>query len=218
MTILDAEIKKIKHHTYMKNENIPIDTIERINSDIVDLIRKSESELKDIMSFKIEADVDDKIRKNVHYSLAIKLRELTQQAKQKEKTFLDMVRTHFHKEDDIENGGNFDDDFEEDDGKFQLKEQKRVQYARSKEIDEIVKATNDLATLFKELSVLVIEQGTILDRIDYNIEDSLQHAKKGKVHLVEAKKASESTRARNIMLWLVAFILLFLVLYILKKA
>ena len=203
----------------MKHENIPVDTIERINSDIVDLIRRSEAQLKDIMSFKIDKDVDNEIRKNVHYSLAIKLRDLTQQAKQKEKRlFIAIVRTHFHKEEDIENGGNFEDDFEEDDGKFQLKEQKRVQYARSKEIEEIVKATNDLATLFKELNVLVIEQGTILDRIDFNIEESLQHAKKGKAHLVEAKKASESTRARNVMLWLVAFIILFLVLYILKKS
>ena len=66
--------------------------------------------------------------------------------------------------------------------------------------------------------MLVIEQGTILGRIDFNIEESLQHAKKGKAHLVEAMKASESTRARNVMLWLAAFIILFLVLYILKKS
>ena len=88
MAIFDAEIKKIKHHTYMKHENIPIEMIERINSDIVDLIRRSEGQLKDIMSFKIEKEVDNEIRKNVHYSLAIKLRELTLQAKQREKEFL----------------------------------------------------------------------------------------------------------------------------------
>jgi syntaxin 16 len=31
---------------------------------------------------------------------------------------------------------------------------------------------NELAVIFKELSTLVIEQGTILDRIDFNIEQA----------------------------------------------
>ena len=37
--------------------------------------------------------------------------------------------------------------------------------------------------LFKDLSVLVIEQGTILDRIDYNIENAAVHVEKANVHL-----------------------------------
>lgn len=40
---------------------------------------------------------------------------------------------------------------------------------RSKEINELTNSINSLAVLFKDFSVLVIEQGTILDRIDYNI-------------------------------------------------
>ena len=43
---------------------------------------------------------------------------------------------------------------------------------REREINEIVKSINGLALVFKELNTMVIDQGTILDRIDYNIEQT----------------------------------------------
>jgi syntaxin 16 len=52
---------------------------------------------------------------------------------------------------------------------------------RSKEIDEIAKSIYQLAEIFKELQTMVIDQGTLLDRIDYNIEqvhESMQGAVK----------------------------------------
>jgi syntaxin 16 len=57
-------------------------------------------------------------------------------------------------------------------------------YYRNIEINNLVTSINDLAVLFKELSVLVIEQGTILDRIDYNIEEALDHTIKGEKQLI----------------------------------
>ena len=58
---------------------------------------------------------------------------------------------------------------------------------RDDEITKIAKSVEELATIFKELAVLIIDQGTILDRIDYNMEAAVEHAKEGNKELVKAE-------------------------------
>jgi len=59
--------------------------------------------------------------------------------------------------------------------------------ARARELDEIAKSISALADLFKDLSSLVIEQGTILDSIEYNIERT-GVAMEGAVHELNVAK------------------------------
>ena len=42
---------------------------------------------------------------------------------------------------------------------------------REREIEEIAQGIIELADIFKELQGMVIDQGTMLDRIDYNVEN-----------------------------------------------
>ena len=44
--------------------------------------------------------------------------------------------------------------------------------ARDRELREIAKSISQLAELFKDLSALVIDQGTVLDSVEYNIEQT----------------------------------------------
>lgn len=59
--------------------------------------------------------------------------------------------------------------------------------ARTRELDEIAKSIHSLADLFKDLSSLVIEQGTILDSIEYNIERTAV-SMEGAVHELNVAK------------------------------
>lgn len=64
---------------------------------------------------------------------------------------------------------------------------------REKEIIKVAQSINELAQLFKELNVLVIEQGTILDRIDYNIEQTSVKVKQGVQELEKADEYSKKS-------------------------
>ena len=95
-----------------------------------------------------------------------------------------------------------------------LVQNKMVIPDRSADIQNIVKSINDLASLFNELSVLVVEQGSILDRIDYNVEETVNSMKTGLKDLEKAEsyqKASYSTYCIGILI-VVIVILTFMLL------
>ncbi len=75
---------------------------------------------------------------------------------------------------------------------------------------------NDLAVLFKELSVLVVEQGTILDRIDFNIECAHKDTKQAIVHLETTVTIEKSMRAKSAMTCLITSIMVCLLVLVLK--
>src|SRR5436853_4014619 len=49
---------------------------------------------------------------------------------------------------------------------------------REREINEIAQGIIELADIFKDLQMMIIDQGTVLDRIDYNVETTLSEVKK----------------------------------------
>ena len=77
---------------------------------------------------------------------------------------------------------------------------------RDNELGELLKSMNNLASTFSDLKNLVMEQGTVLDRIDYNIDQAAINTAKGKKHLMKASELQKNNCFRNIMLFLVFII------------
>ena len=86
---------------------------------------------------------------------------------------------------------------------------------KDEEIQNLVKSINDLASIFKDLSVLVIEQGTILDRIDYNVQEAKDNVQLAVKELHQVQQRENSTRAKNCIICQVSTIfILVLMIYI----
>lgn len=86
---------------------------------------------------------------------------------------------------------------------------------REKEIIKVAQSINELAILFKDLNMLIVEQGTVLDRIDYNIDQSLTKIKRGVVDLEAAEKQSRKALTMKciIILGIVLFVLLIVLIW-----
>ncbi|NXW05764.1 STX16 protein, partial [Fregetta grallaria] len=50
---------------------------------------------------------------------------------------------------------------------------------REREIRQIVQSISDLNEIFRDLGAMIVEQGTVLDRIDYNVEQSCMKTEEG---------------------------------------
>ena len=62
---------------------------------------------------------------------------------------------------------------------------------RDNELNQLLNSVNDLAGIFKDMQVLVMEQGSILDRIDYNIDIASTNITSGKKRYACFSKKSD---------------------------
>ncbi|KAI5781219.1 t-snare, syntaxin [Geopyxis carbonaria] len=77
---------------------------------------------------------------------------------------------------------------------------------REREITDIARGILELADIFKELQTMVIDQGTMLDRIDYNVDLMNVHVKAADKEMGVAQGYQKKTTKRKII-----FLLLLLV-------
>lgn len=87
---------------------------------------------------------------------------------------------------------------------------------REREIEDIAQGIIELSDLFRDLQTMVIDQGTMLDRIDYNVERMATDVKGAEKELVVASGYQKKSTKRKIILLLILIIAGMIILLVIK--
>jgi syntaxin 16 len=203
--------------------------IEKLTRDITDAFRFAERLLQKVgMATKKAGGEEATVGANVQRSLAKRLQELSVTFRQSQRKYLAEVQAQksggfaagadsrfgidFNGTNSSQGGGDF----------FTVQQLAVVDdlteavQSRDQEIVKIAQSIEELGAIFKELAVLVIDQGTILDRIDYNMEAVVEHTKTGIQQLERAEKSQKNARPLKCILCLLTLIFVLLLILVLK--
>eukprot|EP00397_Hematodinium_sp_SG-2012_P015070 GEMP01015342.1.p1 GENE.GEMP01015342.1~~GEMP01015342.1.p1 ORF type:complete len:305 (+),score=84.89 GEMP01015342.1:342-1256(+) len=196
--------------------------IESIAISVSENFRACEAKIRQIQTTGADLGITNKdygLRTNVQRSLATTLQQFSQQFRKYQKAYLDELQKR--------NKNTWDDALDltgiqgqdttgMSDAQIMAHEANVNITQRSEEITRVAQSISDLHTIFKELAVLVIDQGTILDRIDYNVEQVVHQSREANVQLSKAREKAKSNRAMKCIMFLVVGIAVLLFLNIIK--
>ncbi|KAF9536879.1 hypothetical protein EC957_009497 [Mortierella hygrophila] len=198
--------------------------IERLTDEITQQFHASQRRIKRINaeSRHSSSNQEQIMSRNVQMSLAQKVQDASTLFRQKQNAYMQRMRGVELRNKDIFSAvqpinSSISDDPEE--GGFTGAQQAFAEQSnatvtqREQEINHISKSIFQLADIFKDLQTMVIDQGTLLDRIDFNVEQASVHLQDAVYELDEGEKYQKKARNRKIILLLILLIAgLFIVL------
>jgi len=164
----------------------------------------------------------------VQRGLAAKLQGLSASFRKKQRIYFERLQGHAIKNQDLliasgslslkgqEGLSAVDDDLQ---AASQLQAQDNLQpdlRQRDRELSEIAKSIADLAVLFKDLSSMVIDQGTLLDSVEYNIEQTAVQMSQAVKELNVATRYQKNTGRRSCIFLLLLIIFGLIIVLIFK--
>ncbi|KAK3842744.1 MAG: t-SNARE [Linnemannia gamsii] len=201
--------------------------IERLTDEITQQFHASQRRIKRINadSRHSSSNQEQIMSRNVQMSLAQKVQDASTLFRQKQNTYMKRMRGVELRNKDIFSAvqpinSSISDDPEE--GGFTGAQQAFAEQSNTKitqreqEINHISKSIFQLADIFKDLQTMVIDQGTLLDRIDFNVEQASVHLQDAVYELDEGEKYQKKARNRKIILLLILMIVGLLIVIIFK--
>ncbi|KAI0092960.1 t-SNARE [Irpex rosettiformis] len=170
--------------------------------------------------------------KNVQRGLAAKVQELSATFRKKQRVYMEKLQGHAIKNQDLliasgaissrgsEGLSAVDEDVEAASRSGALTQDLLTAdmdlHTRDRELTEIAKSIAQLAELFKDLSALVIDQGTLLDSVEYNIEQTAVQVSEAVKELDMATQYQRNTGRRKCIFLLILIIIVLILVLIFK--
>jgi len=216
-------------------DEAPDSEVEAMAASVAMQIRVCEQSIHQVRSCGLGSEgagiLDDAFRQNAQRSLAAQLQQLSKQCREQQGEYMQEIkrrRRELRKAGppmaDVESGqaGGLAGASRDSQGLSQAQMQEldnAEEFAaqRSGEVAQIASSIEELNRIFRELAVLVIDQGSILDRIDYNTEKIYNKSDEGKKQMEKASnvKRKNDTRAMYCFIgWATADVVALLVLLI----
>jgi len=199
--------------------------VEAVSSQISTLIRRCEQTIHEIKRSGVPAsDSEREFRLNVQRGLATRLLQSSQEFRNLQKQYLDKIKARqkgilWDDTPIIDGVGGAKPDLDTSftsEQTLELAQMEQDSATRSSEICRIAASISEVHTIFKELAVLVIDQGSILDRIDYQIEQVVHQTKETNVQLLIAERSQKNNRATKCIVLLAVLNALTLLVLILR--
>ena len=197
-----------------------------INKLILKMMKKikfCEALIKMIKNQKNEKNtILEKVKYNIKMFLIEKIQNFSNEFRKNQQQYLKYLKDmgissniNNDNEKSIEKFNELDDEkknflyTQEDDKYQQIKK-------RDEDISVLAKSIDELSGIFKDLQNIVQEQGTILDRIDYNINISYENSQQGLKYIKKAEEHQNESCFRNVILLLYIIIFIEAILIISK--
>ncbi|XP_006024144.1 syntaxin-16 [Alligator sinensis] len=167
---------------------------------------------------------EERVLRNVVSSLAQSLQDLSTIFRHTQSDYLKRMKNreerskHFFDTsvplmDDGEDNTLYDRGFTDD--QLVLVEQNTLMVEeREREIRQVVQSISDLNEIFRDLGAMIVEQGTVLDRIDYNVEQSCVKTEEGLKQLHKAEQYQKKNRKMLVILILFVIVIVLIVVLI----
>lgn len=194
--------------------------IAKIVHEITQQLSICEKKIKELVKQNIDSETDNIIKINMQHTIIQKITDFTKKFKINQELYKKKYKELVGEDDptyeineslrkDNNDSNNFENFLMTDNINQNLQN-------RDNELNQLLNSVNDLAQIFKDMQSLVMEQGSILDRIDYNIDIAASNITTGKKSLVKANEYHKNNCFRNVIIVLIVCIFIEALLLIFK--